>query len=521
MVAMATPRLSAPVGLSPRTSDGAPVKNKADDVLTLRKMLEANGIGPLGDSKKSDTGLLKAISVYQKKIGFKWPDRVVDPGGKTFKALLPKYMATLKKEAKQVMVEVKFRGKLLTITEAEHKALVKDVFKQLTPYMKSLIKNHKTSLDIHQDYLDTAMMKDGVLNAVTQAIIIKAGSVKMPDMKIVTSSIKACGGLERAMSSKDLALLDTALPEAEKAINTFNAEIGRFLRDFSGSAQTTHTVLSVTSATCFAVVGALAAPVLVTGAGMSAAGAAAASGAGVGVLQSASQELGKHASGQKVTPWESVRAIVIDGTIGGLTGGIGSKIPLGFCDDMAKAVAPKLAAKVPWMASKQLEKYIANYLSGSGQEAIKAAINEAIKLLGNMMKSGKIPTEKEFNKAVSDALRTALLGGLLKNLGGFQKKWSYKHKTTLEGKILPDRFAQFAKKNEIPNTIKAKMYADVMNKVSDEALKLGYDTVIQRASGGESEAQLADMATKAIESDRRLRALIDKEFEKALKKHMK
>ena len=516
---MAKPKLTAPVGRDPRTSEGDPVKNKPADVQLVRKMLEANGIGPLGDSKKADAGLLKAIKVYQKKIGFKWPDQVIDPGGKTITRLLPKYMATIKKE--EPLVEVKYRGKILTITAKDHEALTKDVFKRLTPYMKSLLRNHKNSMDTLQDYLDTAMMKDGVMNAVTQAIIMNVGSVKMPNQKVVSDSIKASGKLERAMYAKSLAMLDTALPEAEKAINAFNDEIGRFLKDFTGSAQMTATTLSVTSATCFAVVGALAAPVLVTGAGMSAAGAAVTSGAGVGVLQSASQELGKHASGQKVTPWESVRAIVIDGTIGGLTGGIGAKIPLGFCDDMAKAVAPRLASKVPWMATQQLEKYIANFLSGSGQEAIKGAINEAIKLLGSMMKSGKVPTEKEFNEAVSNALRSALLGGLLKNLGSFQKKWTYKHKETLQGQILPDRFAHLAKKNDIPNVIKAKMYADVMNKVSGEALKVGYDAVIKRSSGSESDSQLTDLAAKAIEKDRRLQVLIDKEFKKALKKHMK
>ena len=56
---MSSAKLTAPVGQSPRSSSGDEVKNKPDDVLLVRRMLEANKIGPLGASKKMDTGLLK------------------------------------------------------------------------------------------------------------------------------------------------------------------------------------------------------------------------------------------------------------------------------------------------------------------------------------------------------------------------------------------------------------------------------------------------------------------------------
>lgn len=516
---MGTVTLSGPVGLNPRQSKGKPVKNKAADVTLVRKMLEANGIGKLGDAGTMDKGLLKAIGAYQKKVGFKTPDQVVDPGGRTFKALSPKYAKLLKEQEKQVMVEVKYRGKVLQLTPQDHEKMVGEVFKKLDRYMKSLISNHKHCLKTYEHYLDVAQLKDGVLNAVAQAIIITAGSVKMPSSKIVGKSIMATGALERAIMSKSLTMLDTALPEAEKAINAFNAEVQRFLKDFTGSAQTTATVLSVTSATCFAVVGALAAPVLVTGAGMSATAAAVTSGASVGILKSGAEELGKHASGQKLTVWDSIWAVAVDGTIGGLTAGIGNKLPLGFCDKIAKAVAPKLASKVPFLAGKQLETFISNYLVGSGQETIKAAVGEAIKLIGVMMKSGKVPKEKDFLAAVEAVIYTALLGGLVKNLGSFQKKFAYKHKDLLQGQILPERLAKLAKSNNIPKVLQAKLWADVMNKISDEALKAGHHEVFSRATGKESEKQLTDMASKAMLKDKGLQRLIDAELKKAMKKH--
>ena len=81
-------------------------------------------------------------------------------------------------------------------------------------------------------------------------------------------------------------------------------------------------------------------------------------------------------------------------------------------------------------------------MAGSGQEVIKSAIGEGIKLVGKIAKSGKSPTEKDFKEAVQAVLFSALAGGLLKNMSGFQKKWVYQSKDTLQGKILPDALAK-------------------------------------------------------------------------------
>ena len=517
---MSKTKLTAPVGLSPRESKGEKVKNKAADVVLVRKMLEANNIGPLGESGSIDSGLLKAIKKFQSKIGFKKPDMVVDPGGKTFGALVKKYDKALAEVAKIPMVEVTYKGKVLTLTKKDHELLVKDVFNKLDSYYKSLVSNHENCLRTQQHYLDVAMIKDGLLNAVAQALIVTAGSVKMPSSSIIGRSIRATGMLQAAFSRKDLALLNTALPEAEAAITALNAEILRFLKEFTGSAQTTATVLGVASAGCFAIVGVLAVPVLVTSTALSATGALVVSGGSVAVLKSGSEELGKHASGMKVTLWDSLRAVTVDGTVGLLTAGIGNKIPLGFVTKISKALAPKLASKIAFMSTQQLEKFISNYLVGSGTEVIKGAVGEGIKLVGIMAKTGKVPTEKDFDKAVEALIYAALLGGLVKNLGSFQKKWAFKNRETLQGTIFPARLAKLAKEgNNIPNTLKAGLWADVMNKVSNEALKAGHHEVYSRATGKESEKKLTDMAARALLKDKGLQKIIDQELIKAMKKH--
>lgn len=202
-----------------------------------------------------------------------------------------------------------------------------------------------------------------------------------------------------------------------------------------------------------------------------------------------------------------------------MTAGIGKKLPLGWIDKLAKGIAPRLASKVPFMATKQLEKYISNYIAGSGQAVVTSALSEAVKTIGTMMKSGKAPTEKDFDKIVQNIVYAALLGGMVKNLGSFQKKWAYKNKELLTGKLVPSRWDKIVKNNDIPNTLKAKLWAEVANKVSDTAIKAGYDEVLKTTNGDEATTKMLDAASKALQRDKKLEKLIDAEIQKALKKN--
>ena len=156
---MSDVKITAPVGLSPRESEGRPGKGERADGPVMRQMWEANKVGAHGTSPKVDTGLLKAIEKYQKKIGIKKPDQVIDPGQRTFLALKPKYVKALKDAAKEPRVQVTFRGKQIECTQKEFEAVKKDVINNLTPYMKSLISCHKNAMSTYEDYLDTAMLK--------------------------------------------------------------------------------------------------------------------------------------------------------------------------------------------------------------------------------------------------------------------------------------------------------------------------------------------------------------------------
>jgi len=516
-------KLKAPVGLSPRSSQGDTVRNNPDDVTLLRLMLRANGYN-VPEGSMMDAGLLKAIAAVQKKAGFKTPDQVVDPGGKTFAALSSKFEAAKKaleaEEAKIVMVKVRYQGKDLLLTPEDFEAMKAQVFKKLENYIKSIIRSHKNNLDTFEHYLDIAQIKQGYMQAITHALIMSVGRVKYPASSISGASIKAVGALERAVSSRDLVLLDKALPEAEHAVNAFTNEVQRFLSDFAGSAYATGTVLKVTSAVCFTVVAALGGGILVKG-GMTVAKAAASTGAAVGVLNSATSELGKVASGQDVSLFDSIWKVTVSGVIGALTGGVGSKIPLGFVEKMAGRVAPMLASKIPGLTAKQMTPVITNFLTSSGQETIKTAVGEGIGLIGKIATTGKAPTEKDFDDAVQKVLLSLLTAGLVRNLATFQKKWAYDSRATLEGKIFPDVLSKLmkGKGNTLPPVIRAKLWADVWNKVSDQVIQGGLEAALNSNSGDYDAAKLTNEATKAIEKDAKIRKLIEVEMEKAMKKH--
>ena len=414
--------------------------------------------------------------------------------------------------------KVVYMGKEYLIKPDEHQDLVDQVFKRLGGYINALISNNTQNQKTVQEYRESAEIRNGFFDAVTQAVIVKTGRVKYPNEALTSASNKACSNLARAQGSRNLALLKVALPQAEQAVNAFSADVMRFLNEFTGSAGTAATVLTVTSATCFAVVGALAAPVLVAG-GMTAGGAAVVSGAGVSVLSSAANELGGAASGQKVNLWDSLKNVAIDGTIGAATAGIASKIPLGFVEKIAKGLAPRLASKVPGIAAAELTPFITKFLQGSGEETIKSAVGEAITLVGKIAKTGKAPTEKDFEEAVMKVVGTALTAGVLKNLGSFTKGWAMKSRTTLEGQIFPDALKAVMKgNNQLPSVVKAKVWAEVLGKVQEQVMQAGTAQVLGAAKGVFDEAKMTADAEKALQKDARIRKLVEEEMKKALKK---
>ena len=120
---MATPKLSAPVGLNPRESQGASVKNTTEDVTIVQIMLNANDIRvPING--KIDPATMKGIEDAQRSIAkLKTPDKVIDPGGTSWKALFPKFDAFWKKTEAEAETIKKARADLDKALRKKSKAM--------------------------------------------------------------------------------------------------------------------------------------------------------------------------------------------------------------------------------------------------------------------------------------------------------------------------------------------------------------------------------------------------------------
>jgi hypothetical protein len=511
-------KLTAPVGLSPRTSDGPKVANKPADVTTVQEMLRASGYN-VPVTGKINAGLLKAIANAQtKQAKMKNPDQVVDPDGKTFKSLIPAYKKHLAELAKQKLLKVRYKGKDIFVTEAEHKKIVNTIAAKADIYAKRYRRQHKFNESVFKEYNDTAMIKNGLGDAIMQGVIITFNRVKMIDVGILIKSSRAVTDLEMAVRKKDLAAIETTMPLAAKELNAFAREVDRFLKRFIGAGETTVAVLEVTKFACFAVVGAVAAPVVVGATGVSAATAAIASGAGVSVLESAATELGKHAIGQKLTVWQSIKNVGIDGTIGAATAGIGKKIPVKFVDDIAGKISGKVASKVGALSSEAAKNLVKTYLKEGMGGGLKEALVQSVKIVGNSAKKGKLPTEKEFKDAFSEIALSAIVAGPLKDLKKVEAKFAMKSQKLLSNQLVPDAFEKMMKRNTIGKVEKAAIIKNVTSKLNGKITKIGVNAAFEKATGTETPDKMISQAELDIRQSKAIQAMIDKAIRDELKK---
>jgi hypothetical protein len=291
----------------------------------------------------------------------------------------------------------------------------------------------------------------------------------------------------------------------------------RFLKELGASAYTTGTVLSATAAVGFAVVGAMAASVFVAG-GLSAGAAAAASAAGVKALQSATEQFANAALGQEVSVWESVQKVVIDAAVAGATAGVMSKIPTDLFKPMATSAAGKIASKLTYLSSKEVQTFVIKYLEGSGMALVTSAASEAVDALTKMVQSGKTPTEKDLIDAFEKVLLATLTGGFLKNLEASEKKAIYAIKDHLEIKVLPDMIAKAVSGSPPGKTEQVKIVADILKTGLEEAGKSGMKGALDVVRGDGSPDQFATEAVKVVDRDTALRRLLEAEVKAVLKK---
>ncbi|KAE9629556.1 peptidoglycan-binding protein [Parasedimentitalea maritima] len=520
-------QLSAPVGANPRPLDGTAVKNYAKDVSLLRDMLEANGIGPLGGSQKMDNGLIKAINRFQKKTGFKVTDSVVDPGGRTFKALQPKYLKTLKaveKANKEPLYQIKFKGKTILCNKVEYNRLYALALKNIHRRINSLINHNRILQEAHQEFKNTADFSQDVAGALIHALFVTVGTSGAPKPVLAKKAATAGATLKKLKSSKDLGLIHKQLPQAEQAVQAFAKDMNRFLSQYISGGSNIVLAMEVTQTIGFIALGAIATPIIIT-AGASLSVATVASAVGTSVLQSSMEEGWKHGLGMTDDVAGSFRKIFFDGAVGGLTSKIPTKPAKKLLSKISGDVTKLVAAQTSLVSRTTIQKYSDKVIQQGGMHLYKSSYEEVIKLVGESAKKGKPPTPKDVDKILFNMMSKPLSGAINKRLGSFFKKVSYEHKDIVTYTMVPERLNKLVKTKKVGATLTAQAHEKIASSVSGMVVKKTISqtakhvaSTLDGAKGTESPEQLTKKFKAACADDKAILAMIDAELMKCLAK---
>ena len=417
------------------------------------------------------------------------------------------------------MYEVKWKGKTHYITLDDFNKVKDGVFGDLKPYVDVLNKSFSINLKIHAGYLETAQLKQGFLKAVSQMIIMKVGNIKFPDTSLTTRCSSAMSNLNRAMGGQKIMDAAPALEAAEAALYAYQDDTLRFLKELAGTAWKVGVTLSVTSSVGFTVLGVLAAAPLAVVTGMTTAQALAASAAGFKVLHSASEELGKVASGQEVTVWESVGKVVIDGVIAAATAGVVPKFDGKLVASLAKSLVMKLSSKVSYCTALQVEEIIVKYLmTSAGQTILGAAASSAVEQAGEIIKKGKPPGIDDAISFLVKTLIGTLTLGLVKNIDGAEKKIIDNALPIFESKLVPDAIKKLVSGTAPSSSDPRKIAEETHKALKDEIAKAGVTEMVGAMKGDESADALAALGVKTMDRNTLLKKLIEEQVKAQLKK---
>jgi hypothetical protein len=517
---MSVGKLKAPVGdpKAVRAKGKPPAKNSPADVKVLRELLLVNGYGKPSTSGKVDAGLLQSIKFAEIHMGGgRDKDQVIDPDDMVFKELLKRYKLKKKQEKEKVFKFV-VNGKDVFVDQKQYDRVKADIVKRMGRLGKAFRGQQEHNHSVWKEYNDVARLEKGLIKASVNATSSFLGGARSIDHKKISAQSAAISSFESAVSAKDLAKIYKTLPPAEKATRAAYVEVQRFLSAFTTGAGRGETTMTITSSAGFIVVGAMAGPMLVTGAALSTAQAAVAAGTGVAFLESSSKQLGRHISGEKVTAWGSAKEIMVDTIVGGLTAGIGAKLPVGFIDDVAKSMVTKVTRLLPRLSPKVAETVIRRYLAGGSAEMIKESCAQATKVCGNMIKSGKAPTSKDFQAAFIEVVFKGMTGGILKDLSKFETKIAVKTKETLTDQMVPKALSKYLKSDTISKLNRARINKGVLSKFTENMSKIAFSQVVSKTKADTAVGDMLKEAEKYLKADPSLQRKVDSTVLEILKK---
>lgn len=528
-----TLKLTAPVGDKKRitkpdakakSTKFPPVRNVPADVEIVRLMLNANGYA-LKVHGKADGELIKAIREFQKKkLGFKKPDGIVDPGGRTWKAGLAKLVAQTSTEQRIEWYEVTEGGKTKRVTKAEYEAGQKALQREVRS--KSIMMNGQVEswIGICNGFEQTRQARDGYFNAFVEFSVSVVNDKTNPPWNEILAARSEASLLESFVSASNLnwKKIYAQDQKATKAYNKALKAFKKFISERIGTAGSIVSSLEVVRDTSFTMVETYMSARLVITKGMSPAKANAIAAAGTEALKSGAGQFGEYAAGNKVSWDGAAKKVMIDSFIAGLSGAAGGKLGSALSKGLGARIAAQILPRLSGNISKTVvEAFFQRFLGSKfGQTMVAGALKETIGLFKPLIEKGRAPNMKEVKESVAKILTASILDHAAgKALAEFTKRFPTASADFLKTILAPKSmqamrndlvalygaasFDQLAKKHS------GEMFESVAKQLSGNWLSAAAVEAVNGSDGSQSAKQMQKLANEALRKDKDLRKKVE------------
>ncbi len=349
-------------------------------------------------------------------------------------------------------------GKVLAFTDKEFEERKAEICKQLkNGPVRALNLAAEILNDCWNHYKelnDDQWFVSGVVEAISFA--------DMPKRTTIDNALKAAKQVESAVNASDIDTFLKICPGAENQVNDASAKMQEYQARVELGGTIAITTLEFTKTASFVFVGVFAGPAVGAVAGTGVVASAVIGGAAVAATQSSATEVGHYIAGTPGwTPGQAVSNVLIDTSVGAITG----LIAKGGSSDVAKAVTAKVAAKLA--AQKGFERLSKNAIAKVAafllKEGAKQALEDAVKDVGAMLKGDPKMTMEVF---VENIATNFLKGMALGSVGKVVDKFA-------EGAIEKLAASDMAKIEEVA-------LKETLNQLDPEVKKEFYDQVQER-----------------------------------------
>ena len=514
------------------------VANKPADVELVQLMLDANGYPGRIDGKCS-AATIKQIRAFQKSAcGFKKPDGIVDPGGKTWKAGLTKLQARIAANQKIInnLVTITENGKEKTVTKQEFEKRQREALHEVKTKADMMYGQAEVRIKFCQEADKTMQGADGVMMQLAEFTTRWANSKAEPPYTALLNARSEASFLQ-SLSKSSKPDWKKIHKQENKAVRAYNAGTKAFTKYIDARITTASKIvgrLEIVRETSFAVVEAYLTVQLMTKKKMTPAQANAIAAASTEAMKSSAGQFGSYLAGDNVTWTSATGKIATDVAFAGAAGFIGGKVTSGmskvFCDDFILKLSPKLNLK--YFPKAAVEKYVGMFLkSSAGQTFFENAAKETFLLSKTAFEKGTL-TKKDFEAAMTKAMTAGMLNGAVgKSLSGFSAKvpgatdWALT--MMMKGKMTKGMTPEILRMYDADTISKVVMkHGDdmtktVVEKVSGKPVEIAVQNTLNKSKGNESDKVLEKQFQAELRKSAELRKEMDVLMTAEFKKHAK